>query len=440
MIMKTLFKAMKKTGYCIVMLSALAVLLTGCGGGGGGTATTPPATTPPATTGTMFLLVSEPSSSGQLYTSSSLTVRGQTLAGATVTVNGASATVNSDGTFSKAVTLSSTSNPNTITVTAVGSSATYTINRSVYYQDASRCTLIYTATDPQSGRDRIFDVDPSIPGSARMISPDTPGATDSAPALSPDRRMVLFVRDINGAQSLMKVTCASSSVYATLATGAHFLAPAWSKNGTNIAFAMDSPGNYELFFMSGDGAGLTRVTAHSGFDDSPTFSADGTSLVFASNRNVNGGASVGQKFNLWRVTISPAVGTPSLIYNAAAAQGPTCPQGAGNCSALNPDLNASNQLVFQFETTCTTSSSATAPPGSTCNDLYTLPLNTPASITRLAWGTNYYTRPRWNADGNSVVFLRTTSTGTAALQLPVVSGVPGSVSETGVSSCNAPDW
>ena len=182
------------------------------------------------------------------------------------------------------------------------------------------------------------------------------------------------------------------------------------------------------------------MTAHAGFDDSPAFTADGTALVFASNRAVNGDASVGQKYNLWRVSISPAVGTPSLIYNAAAAQGPSCPQGAGNCSALNPDLNASNQLVFQFETTCATSGGSTAPPGNTCNDLYTMPLNTPSGISRLAWGTNYFTRPRWNAAGNSVVFLRTTTTGTAALQVPVVSGVAGTVSETGVSSCNAPDW
>ena len=365
---------------------------------------------------------------------------GQTLYGASVTVNGVSTTTASDGTFSRTISLSTTSNPTTITVQASANGTTYTIARQAYYHNISLCTLVYVAEDPQTGLDRVYDVDPAVPGSARIITPDAGGASDSDPALSPDRSAVLFVRDVNGSQSLMKVSCSDKNNAATLTNGAHFLAPAWSKNGANITFATDAPGNYEIYIMSNSGLGAQRVTSHTALDDSPAFIADGTALVFASNRNADGSAAVGQKFNLWRVAISPAVGTPALVYNAAAAQGPTCPQGAGNCSALNPDLNASNQLVFQFETTCTTNGGANDPPGNTCNDIYTMPLNTPSGITRVAWGTNYYTRPRWNAAGSIVTFLRTTTSGTAAVQAPITSGVPGTLSDTGVTSCTSPDW
>jgi len=419
------------------ILALCAVLIAGCGGGGGGT--TPPATTTPS--GDMFLLVTEPAQSGGVYNTASVTVQGQALAGSTVTVNGAVVTLDAYGSFSKSVALSTTSNPTTITVAGTGGGSTYTVARQVYYQDPSRCTLVYAAKDPTSGRDRIYDYDPAIPGSARAVSPDTANAVDSAPALSPDRKVVLFVRDINGSQSIVKVSCANSSVNYAIASGAHYSAPTWSKDGFNVAFASDASGNYEIYLMSNDGAGIRRVTTHAGLDDAPAFTADGATLVFSSNRVVTGGAGVAQKFNIWKVAVIPTTGTASLLYNAAAGQGPTCPQGAGNCSALNPDLNASNQLVFQFESICSATAGGTSPPATTCNDLYTMPMNTPTSVTRIDWSAgNYYTHPHWNAAGDTVAFLRTTTSGTAAMQVPITGGAPGAISEIGVANCSGPDW
>lgn len=424
----------------VLLLATLTALAAGCGGGGGGGgSTTPPPVTP---TGTMFLLVTEPAASGEIYNTSSITVHGQALADSTVTVNGTQVTLNSDGSFSRSVSLSTSSNPTTITVSGTGSGTTYTVTRQVYYRDQSLCTIVYAAKDPSSGRDRIYNYDPAIPGSARAISPDTGNAVDSAPALSPDRRSVLYIRDINGSQSLIKGSCASSSTYSTLASGAHYSAPTWSKSGANIAYASDASGNYNIYISTNEGTAATQVASHAGFDDAPTFTANGAILVFSSNRITSGGAGVAQKFNLWKVSIDPVPGTPSLLYNAAAGQGPSCPQGAGNCSALNPDLNASDQLVFQFESSCGTTGGTTDPPSSTCNNLYTMPLNTPASITRIDWSANnYFTRPHWNAAGSAIVFLKSAATGvTYAMQAPISGGVPGAVSETGLTDCSGPDW
>lgn len=434
----------RKTGslnkkLCVLAFALAAALAAGCGGGGGGGSSTPAPVTP---TGDMFLIVTEPASSGKIYSASSVTVQGQALAGSTVTVNGSQVTLNSDGSFSRAVSLSTTSNPTTITIAGTGNGTTYTVSRQVYYQNQSRCTLVYAAKDPSSGRDRIYDYDPAIPGSARAISPDTANAVDSSPALSPDRTVVMFVRDINGTQSLMKSSCADSSINAAIATGARYSAPSWSPNGFDVAFSSDAAGNYEVYIMSNSGAGLRRVTTHAALDDSPVFTADGATLVFSSNRDTAGGAGVAQKSQLWKVSLSPVTGTPALLYNAAAGQGPTCPQGAGNCSALNPDLNTSDQLVFQFESSCGTTDGGTGAPAATCNNLYTMPMNTPTAITRIDWNANnYHTRPRWNTAGNAIVFLRTAATGvTSVMQASITGGVPGAVSETGLTECSGPDW
>jgi Tol biopolymer transport system component len=68
-------------------------------------------------------------------------------------------------------------------------------------------------------------------------------------------------------------------------------------------------------------------------------------------------------------------------------------------------------------------------------------MNTPTSVTRIDWSAgNYYTHPHWNAAGDTVAFLRTTTSGTAAMQVPITGGAPGAISEIGVANCSGPDW
>lgn len=414
---------------CTLLLAALA----GCGGGGGGGTVTPP---PTPGTAMPFLTVTTPSLDGTIVAAPTITVNGFSAVESTVTVNGSAVTVQSDGSFSlPGVAISTVANPTAITVISTTGTTVYTITRFVYYQDTTKCTLVYAKPDPRTGLARIFDIDPTITGSERMISPNAPGTVDSDPAVSPDRSTIVFVRTSGATQSVIKTPCTGAGALTTLATGAHFLSPAWSKSGAQVAYSSDAPGNYEIYTTSAAGGAATRITNHAARDDSPTWNSSDSAIVYSSNRNTNGDASIGARSNLWTVPLNN-LAAPALLFDPTAGTSPACPAGQGNCNYFNPDMNASNQLVFQFET-AGAAGGGQNPPGSALENIvyYTGP------FTAITAGSNYYTRPRWNAAGDKIVFTSTSGGATTVMQATIPNGVlSGTVTSTGATNASSPDW
>ena len=422
-----------------LIIAAVALVLTaGCGGGGGTTGGGGGGTN----TQTFYLTVTTPATDGKIYTSSTITVSGETTSGSTVTVNGLSATVASDGSFTRTgVPISTTSNPTSVSVLATDGSTSYTVTRAVYYQNTSLCNLVYAKRDPRTGYDRIYDKDVTISTSERMLNEDTLGAAYHDPSVSPDRSKVAYIRTLSGTQSLMVRSCAATGSETALVSGAHYLSPAWSKDGTLIAYAGDASGNYDIYVVGATGGSSTQITTHGAMDDSPTFLADDSEIVFSSTRDTGGGASVGERSNLWRVEVTPPR-SPALLYDPTAGQGPTCPDGNGNCSSYYPDLNANNELVFQFEYSCSAYAGTPDHPDGTCNEIQYLSMTTPTSITSTTSGGNNFRRPRWYTSNTEIIVLKLDSTvdkGTSSARIFITNGA-ATGSQSAVSDCSSPDW
>ena len=426
-----------------VLLVAGITLIWGCGGGGGGGSTPPP---PPNTS--LFLYVNNPEYNNKIYSTSSVTVTGQTAAGAAVTVNNNNATVDSSGNFTYAG-LTISSNPFTITVKATKDSDSYTVTRSVYYQNTSQCTLVYSATDPKSGYTRIYDTNPAIPNSTRCISDDVVGTTDTQPALNPSRDTIVFIRALNGNQNLYKITCtgsgtavcpaAGTATQITSTNGVPYQSVSWSKSGTYIAYSA-SVGDYDIYTMiPSPGQNPTQITTHPAADTSPTWSADNARIYFISNRPTDGSATGTINYtHLWYVTVS-SPGTAAMVTSE-----PTCPDGVGKCSILNPDISPTTVLIYQFAFSCGTGSGGNPPepPESTCYNLYYLTAYPPGNPTAATTGNNnLYLRPRWQetSNENNIVFVNRNNSTDALYKIAFTGttwGTPTSLNLTG----GTPDW
>lgn len=421
----------------ILSLFVLSVFsaVSGCGGGGGGTGNDEISSDPEP----FFLYVSEPIEDDAIYHTTEVTIRGQTLPNAIVSINGTDVIVDSSGVFNKVLSITS-QNPNVFNISASKDGVSYIITKRLYYQNLEFCTIVYSAKQQTTGRDRIFDYDPAIPNSQRPISPDTLISNDSMPALSPDRKTVLFVRDLDGVQRLMKVPCSNINHSTTLDSGGSIIDPAWSKDGSMIAYSSSKSGNFEIYTRTIDGANPKRITDNNSYDFSPTFSNSGSSIIYSSNMHTFSDPEVADKYSLWKIELDQTLSTPALVFNAEMAEGPTCPQGSGGCSSLYPDLNNANILVFQFEYSCSLNEGGVSSPGQTCNDLYSMSLNDLNSLRKLIFGNNNYHRPRWNVGGAKISFLNTSENTNSAAYVAYTNQTAFAATSINIVSPNSIDW
>ena len=73
----------------------------------------------------------------------------------------------------------------------------------------------------------------------------------------------------------------------TSRTGASDWAPAWSPDGQSLAFARSTDGrrSFHVYVMSADGSGVRQLT-HGRFDESPAWSPDGRWIAYASTGGI----------------------------------------------------------------------------------------------------------------------------------------------------------
>jgi Tol biopolymer transport system component/serine/threonine protein kinase len=115
----------------------------------------------------------------------------------------------------------------------------------------------------------------------------TRGAFDTAPAWSPDGRLIAFVRngwprDEDPSLSGLYVVPAGGGPARRLHSASLYGGPAWSPDGRSLVFAAfrNGTGGASLFELSMTTFGTRRLTSESGWEWSPAFSPDGRTLAF----------------------------------------------------------------------------------------------------------------------------------------------------------------
>lgn len=122
----------------------------------------------------------------------------------------------------------------------------------------------------------IFALDPSAMSLAQL----TTGGLDDAPAWSPDRRKIAFVRG-DGPDRQIYVRSVKGGRDQLLGPG---MEPSWSPDGTQIVFTRWVNGNQDIHVMNADGSNVRRLTTHPSGDFQPHWSENGEKIAFASIR------------------------------------------------------------------------------------------------------------------------------------------------------------
>jgi TolB protein len=110
--------------------------------------------------------------------------------------------------------------------------------------------------------------------------------SNSAPAWSPDGKLLAVALSLNGVQQIYLVAAEGTSTPRRLTnSGAIDTEPVWSPDGRFIYFTSDRGGGPQIYRMAPDGSGVTRVTFTGDYNVSPRISPDGRLLAYISRRS-----------------------------------------------------------------------------------------------------------------------------------------------------------
>ncbi len=113
------------------------------------------------------------------------------------------------------------------------------------------------------------------------------GATDFAPAWSPDATSIVFRSNQDGNEEIYVIGADGSGLTNLTNHAGNDSNPVWSPDGSRIAFESDRDGNLEVYVMDADGGGQTNVTSSDSMDVNPVWGPRGLQLGFASRRDGN---------------------------------------------------------------------------------------------------------------------------------------------------------
>src|SRR5690606_35514374 len=112
----------------------------------------------------------------------------------------------------------------------------------------------------------------------------TAGSVDGTTAIAVLDRIVFHtLRDTN--YEIYVMNADGSDETRLTDNGATDFAPAWSPDATSIVFRSNQDGNEEIYVIGADGSGLTNLTNHAGNDSNPVWSPDGSRIAFESDRD-----------------------------------------------------------------------------------------------------------------------------------------------------------
>lgn len=152
---------------------------------------------------------------------------------------------------------------------------------------------------------------------------------DSGPTFSPDGRTIAFARS-DGVATMTRT--GGDLTFLTTDFGPSFL-PAYTPDGERIVFVSTRSGNFDLYSMKSDGTDFVQITNDPGADFGPAVSPSGEKIAFTSDRS-------GQ-LQIYTVNLDGS-GLRQLTHGAASAGPVYSPDGRQICFIRDDDLYAAS--------------------------------------------------------------------------------------------------
>ena len=244
--------------------------------------------------------------------------------------------------------------------------------------DVSNGLIVYS--EIRNAGQHLWVVNPDGTG-ARQLTTDE-GVSDSSPSVSPDGRVVAFVRTGEGGSSICMIGIDGKGMVelSPLQKVSVKVAPSWSPDGTEIAYAQEGGG---IYIGRVDGSDTRQIVDLSFVASDLTWSPDGTRIAFSAP----GDATHQGQVDIW-ITDVQGFGQVNLTATSDASE--TSP-------SWSPD---GNSVLFARTTS---SGNAT---------LMTIAPDPDASPVEVTDGTSLDQNPSWSPDGSRIVFDRTRAGGT----------------------------
>jgi Tol biopolymer transport system component len=130
----------------------------------------------------------------------------------------------------------------------------------------------------RTGDSEIWAMTPEGLGQRNLTN--SPATEDSTPALSPDGRLVAFVRGRNSGNRLWVMNADGTGQRLLVRRSLTALNPVWSPDGDEIAFARRVRGNWDIYIATLDGE-TRRLTSDPAREIDASWSPAGNRLVFS---------------------------------------------------------------------------------------------------------------------------------------------------------------
>ncbi len=157
---------------------------------------------------------------------------------------------------------------------------------SVIASNGNGISSVAFVSDRDGGKSEIYSMGADGSNPARITNNN---ASDSAPAWSPDKEKIAFVRNLGGNDEIFVMNRDGSNEKRITNSPGLDAGPAWAPDGKRIAFESDrADGPGDIWIINIDTDELSNVTHNAAYRDAePTWSPDGTQIAFQRHINNN---------------------------------------------------------------------------------------------------------------------------------------------------------